>query len=68
MYPALDSVQTDSNGNYIFSKIIKGTYGLILKTKLPWAGVNPVDALLINRYYIKSYTFGDNLMKSAADS
>ena len=37
-------------------------------TTMKWAGCNPVDALMVNRYYVGLIkSFGDALMKLAAD-
>jgi hypothetical protein len=65
----IDSIITDSLGNYKFNYIVNGDYMLMFKPSdsLKWGGVNPADALMINRTYIGLYNFTDNLLKSAAD-
>ncbi len=62
-----DSASTDSLGNYKFQKVSAGVYAIRIIPQLPWGGVNPTDALHINRYYIRLYTFKDELMKRTAD-
>ena len=63
----IDSTDTDIAGNYVFNYVSNGTYILDCKTTLNWSGVNPLDALLINRYYIQIYSFVDNMRMTAAD-
>jgi hypothetical protein len=37
------------------------------RTDKAWGGVNPIDALIINRNYIGLYKFTDPLLQTAAD-
>ena len=62
----IDSTNTDASGNYSFNEI-KGKYLLYAKTSKSFGGVDPVDALLVNRKFIGSYTFVDELKQMAAD-
>lgn len=65
----IDSTITDTTGHYIFHNVINGKYTLLpTPNTLPaWGGVNPIDALLINRTYISLNVITDNLLKTAAD-
>ena len=55
-----DADTTDSKGNYVLTPLTVDEYIFNLKTSLAWGGGNPLDALLINRYYIGAIkTFGD---------
>lgn len=45
----LDSVLTDSTGQYLIGDIRTGSYLLTAQTTMPWGGVNATDALIINR-------------------
>ena len=63
-----DSVLTDTTGHYLFSNLGSESYILTATTTKIWGGGNPLDALLVNRYYIKVLTtFGDDIKQSAAD-
>ena len=63
-----DSAETDSLGNFEFEYLNIGNYILTAKTNLIWGGGNPLDALLVNRYYIGAIkSFSDELKKTAAD-
>lgn len=61
------STTTDQYGFFAFIAIADGTYKIELSASYPWGGGNPTDALLINKFFVKTYTFKDNLMKTAAD-
>ncbi|MBP7497402.1 MAG: hypothetical protein KA792_07045 [Bacteroidales bacterium] len=63
----LDSSLTDSTGFYKFINIQGGTYMLSCMPIAKWGGVNPIDALAINRYFIGLYKFVFSLRKQAAD-
>jgi hypothetical protein len=63
----IDSVNTDDTDNYAFINIVNDTYTVFCKTKKPWGGVNPVDALMVNRYYIGIYKISDSMKLLAAD-
>ncbi len=64
---SVDSATTDTSGNYSISNVISGKYKFTLKTNLKHGGLNLLDAVLVNRYYIRLYSFSDNLRKLAAD-
>lgn len=63
----IDSTQTDVDGTYVFQTVSDGDYFLTAKTKKAQKGVNPIDALIINRYFISLFSFPDKFRKSAAD-
>ena len=63
----LDSIITDANGFYIFNCLLNDVYTLSCKTNKAWGGVNPVDALMVNRTYISLYKLTDPLKRLAAD-
>ena len=63
----IDSASTDNNGAFMFSNIFNGSYLITCKINMAWGGSNPLDALLINRNYIGTYTFSDALKGKAAD-
>lgn len=65
----IDSTFTDATGHYIFNNVYNGNYTLLpAPNTLPvWGGVNPADALLIDRSYISLYNFTDGLLKRAGD-
>ncbi|MDP2187101.1 MAG: S8 family serine peptidase [Sphingobacteriaceae bacterium] len=46
-----DAVQTDANGNYLFTNAPVGNYILRASTTKPWGGVNATDALRIARHF-----------------
>lgn len=62
-----DSAITDSIGIYKLQKLTDGNYTIKIVPSEPWGGVEPTDALLVNRYYIGVYKFKDGLKKRAAD-
>ena len=63
----LDSILTDQSGAFQFNKISNGTYLLSCKTSLKWGASNPTDALLVLKYFIKSYSITDPLILAAGD-
>jgi hypothetical protein len=63
----VDSTNTDSTGHYGFINVKNDTYTIEPIITIKWDGVNPNDALIINRAYIWIYAITDNLFKSAAD-
>jgi hypothetical protein len=63
----IDSTLTDITGNYRFNDIADGTYTIYASTNKPSGGFDPVDALLINRFYMGTYNFPNNLRRAAAD-
>jgi hypothetical protein len=67
----LDSTFTVNAGEYMFKNLSNGTYKLVCKrTIMKWGGVNPLDAMAINKYYlgiIKTFGGDNALRKRAAD-
>jgi hypothetical protein len=66
----VDKVNTDATGHYLFNNVVNGVYTFLVSTTKTWGGVNVVDALTINRYFVSLIkTFGgDNaLRKIVAD-
>jgi hypothetical protein len=63
----IDSTMTDINGNYNFSNLPEGNYTISIAINKKTGGIDPVDALFVNRNFVKLYTFPDNLRKNAAD-
>ncbi len=63
----IDSLTTDISGYYRFINIRNGKYLLNPVIFKKWGGVNPIDALFVNRYYIRLVNFKNILMKKAAD-
>ena len=63
----LSTDTTDVSGNFIFKNTPNGSYFIVPVIAKAWGGANPTDALLINRSYIKAYSFVNNLYKRAAD-
>ena len=56
----LDSVQTDTNGHYIFHHVPDGVYNITATTNKPWENVNFTDAAQVTEYFV----FGDFLTSS----
>ncbi len=63
----IDSTITNSRGYYVFRNLANGNYIIEANTDNPPGGINPTDALLVNRKYIKLYSFTDPLKQLAAD-
>jgi hypothetical protein len=63
----IDSANTDISGAYIFHDLFNGSYKLKCKIARNWGGSNPLDALLVNRYFIGSFIITDPLKLKAAD-
>ena len=61
------TITTDNNGYYAFNNIKSGTYTIQASSTASVGGIDPADALLVNRYYILLYTFPTELKKLAAD-
>ena len=57
---------TDSFGHYTFTNIPNGKYSIEIIPNYAWGGGNTLDALLINRYFIKAYAFKDALKKESS--
>jgi hypothetical protein len=62
----LDSVTTDSTGQYVIGNIRTGNYLLNGTTNWPWGGVNATDALIINRAAVNMVSL-DPMQTVAAD-
>ena len=63
----IDSVKTNNTGQYSFTNINNGAYILEATSKnAPLIFAGPTDALLVNRYYIHSYSFATTLALLAA--
>ena len=63
----IDSVLTNSSGHYTFSNLANGTYNVKANITKLLGGVDPRDALLVNKYFIGTATLKDNLIVKAAD-
>ena len=48
----LDSVYTDTLGQYSFSNVAIGSYALLCKSTHAWGGVNATDALTIMKHFV----------------
>jgi hypothetical protein len=62
----VDSVITDNSGAYKFYNVPNGKFNLVFgKTSMRRGGVNPVDALTVNKYYVGMITSfgGDNALR-----
>ncbi len=62
----MDSVFTNTSGNYDFGFKSKTTYLIEGSSDLPWGGVNSTDALIVRRQIIGLSSF-DTLQTKAAD-
>ena len=60
-----DSSITDTTGFFRFIQLSRGKYFVVPDILKKWGGATPVDALLVNRYYLRSYQFGDALKKAS---
>lgn len=58
---------TDISGYYKFENLNNGTYSIEPSTTRTPGNIDATDALLINKNFVKLYTFPDNLRKKAAD-
>lgn len=58
---------TDASGGFVFEDVTDGSYKIVPKISKKWGGSNSTDALLINRFFVKLYTFSDLLKKQAGD-
>ncbi len=47
----VDSVNSDSIGNYQFQNVVPGTYTIVVQSDHPWGGVNATDALFIMQHF-----------------
>ncbi len=64
----LSSAITDAFGHYTFDYVMAGEYQIITYNPGKPGGINPVDALQINKFFVKLITtFGDSLKQKAAD-
>lgn len=63
----IDSTTTDKSGNYQFNSVANGSYTLEAATTKTAYAPKPSDALMVNRYFIGTFTIKTNLRKLAAD-
>ncbi|MBP7496893.1 MAG: Ig-like domain-containing protein [Bacteroidales bacterium] len=63
----IETAITDASGYYNFTKLANGIYKMDISTSRPSKGITPIDALFVNRHYLKIITLKDNLVKKAAD-
>ena len=63
----MDTTITDDKGAYLFSNLKNGIYKLTAFPSMPWGGGTPTDALYISKYFVKIYSFQDELKQKAAD-
>ncbi|MBP7496502.1 MAG: hypothetical protein KA792_02415, partial [Bacteroidales bacterium] len=63
----ISETKTDNNGDYFFTNLQNDKYYIECNNTAKAGGYNPVDALFVNRYYLKLVGFGNNLRKRAAD-
>jgi hypothetical protein len=63
----IDSVITDDTGYYKFDYLANGNYRVESGVEKSWGGVDPVDALMVNRYFIGLYSFTSPMRARAAD-
>ncbi|MBP7497395.1 MAG: hypothetical protein KA792_07010, partial [Bacteroidales bacterium] len=62
-----DSVLTDISGKYVFINLIPGKYNIFAKSDSKWSGVNPIDALIINKAYLSLFKIKGKLKLIAAN-
>jgi hypothetical protein len=58
---------TDEDGNYNLNDVENGTYTIEYVNQRLWGGSDPLDALIVLKYYLRSYNFKYNLTFKAAD-
>jgi hypothetical protein len=63
----IKTADCDTSGNYRIEGLQNGIYKIYASTASQPGGFDPLDGLLINKYFIKTYTFQDNLCLGAAD-
>lgn len=63
----ITTTTTDANGKYLFTEIQPGKYYIETEINKTWGGVDPVDALIINRKYLNLFSFTDKMKENAAD-
>jgi len=63
----LDSTINDNLGFFQFNNLGTANYTIELSTEKPFKGSDPLDALIINRYYLGKYSFTNSLRQKAAD-
>ena len=62
----LDSIVSDTYGNYIFTGLLDDTYTTNGSSTKPWGGVNSIDALIIMQHFVNIDTL-TGLKLGAAD-
>ena len=63
----LKNAITDMTGQFSITGVQNGNYIISSAPSKQWGGVDPLDALLINRYYINLFNTSDALATKAAD-
>ena len=63
----VDSTETDNTGYFIFNGLPNGSYSIYAQSDKAAGGIDPVDALLINKYFVKMIQVDDNLKLLAGD-
>ncbi len=58
---------TNSTGYFKFDNVPDGKYIITCTTTHEVGGINPTDALIVNRNYIRLYNFTDDMKKKAAN-
>jgi hypothetical protein len=64
----IDSTITGFDGQFTFDSVKCGNYTIKASfTQVSTSGITPIDALLVNRFYMNLYNFPDALKEKAAD-
>lgn len=63
----IDSTLTGKDGKYIFNNLSNGKYSIIAITDKTPGGITPIDALFVNRFYLKIIKPKDDLVRRTAD-
>jgi hypothetical protein len=63
----VDSSYTDTAGYYRFMDVLGGIYKVRCSTMISWGGSDPLDALLVNKYFIGLFSFQNFLRQLASD-
>ncbi|MBP7496182.1 MAG: hypothetical protein KA792_00760 [Bacteroidales bacterium] len=63
----IDSVMTDSNGAFNFKNKAAGLYFIFAENNAKTGGINPIDALRINKHYLSIFKIKEYLKLKAAD-
>ena len=63
----IDSTQTDTLGNYVFSGLNNGTFSINAECDKEWGGVNGTDAAKIERHFVGISPITEPVRLQAAD-